>query len=463
MNSPSSTTTARDELAARAVPAALTYAPISRGLQIVRGALLLGLALIVTLLLGLGLLSSSSLLSDAVRPLFQWESKAGVLAGWLTVAFIALVPIALLLLAWRLRLRSWWWIGGGYLAVAPVLAYLAVDDPVVLHPTTIDEIAPAFPGAEKSYAVLMQYSKQTPSAEAKTFAQWKQRIVGMPVSPDKPAEWKAFLEKNRTAIEADWADMAPQRRWLAELNAFDRFGDLGAASPDANIITFQVWRLLSQRALHIAGLHVLDGSPDAAVDTLLPILQAGRKLQPSARTLVRFMVAVVIEKMTIMMATDLVQNTQLSAASRAKLAAAIAGGVRGEAGARRLVGIEQSLNLGFYDQPVGDLLAGISFEKGGRAIRTILNVMSPFVYNPRRTINQMGELNSELQDLAARRQSLMGGRADEVYAEKTRPRFKNLVGAFVIDVGTPAYSKIVTAYWELHDRREKLAALLAAK
>ena len=88
--------------------------------------------------------------------------------------------------------------------------------------------------------------------------------------------------------------------------------------------------------------------------------------------------------------------------------------------------------------------------------------MSPFIYNPRRTINLMGELNSELQDLAARRESLKGSRAEAVYAEKTRPRFKNFVGAVLIDLATPAYTKVVAAYWELHDHREKLAGLLAA-
>src|SRR3954462_13379863 len=157
------------ESPATTLPASLPPERTPLALRIVRLLALVGLVLLLTLLLGLALLSSSPLLSAAVAPLFAWESSEGVLAGWLTIAFIVLVPIGLLVTPWRLRLRSWRWIGAGYLAAAPVVVYLAIDDPVVLHPTSVEEIAPAFPGAEKSFAVLMQYSKKHPSEEAKAF------------------------------------------------------------------------------------------------------------------------------------------------------------------------------------------------------------------------------------------------------------------------------------------------------
>lgn len=451
MNSPAPTSLATENpetCASSARPA--PSSPLA--LRLVRGAAFVVLAFILTALLALAVLSSTRL-GDRF-------ASGDPIVGGITLGCLVLLPFGLLALASRLRLRSWWWTGGGYLVVLPILTYLAIDDPLVLHATTMEEIAPAFSGAEKSYSVLMQYSKQQPSDEAKAFQNFKGRIIGMPVSPDKREDWTAFLKKNREAIEADWADLAPQRRWLAELNTFDRFGDLGEASFEANIITFQVWRLLSQRSVQMAGLRVLDGQPDEAIETMLPILNAGRKLQPSARSLVRFMVAIVVEKMTVLYALNITEHATISAATKAKLAAVLAGGVRGEAGARRLVGIENAYVMtSYHGKPIGDLLGNVQFGPDSKlkpGVRPLLNLISPFVYNSRRTVNLMGELNREMQDLAARRETI----SNERYAEVTRPRFKNFVGPILADKATPAYTKTVAAYWELHDTREKLSARL---
>jgi hypothetical protein len=444
-------------------PAPTTFSPAPFALRTLRGVLLLGLSLVLTILLGLALFSSSSLLVDAIRPLFEWNTAESRVAGWLTLAFIVIVPLLLVLLAWRLRLRSWWWVAGGYLAVAPVVVYLAVDDPAILHAVSIEEIAPAFPGAEKSYAVLMRYSKSPAglSAEATAFAQKKLRLVGLPVKPDQPAEWNAFLVKNRAAIEADWSDLAPQRLWLAEVNAFDRLGDLGAGYTDQVIITFQVWQTLTHRTLHVAGLHVLDGQPDAAISTLLPLLQAGRKLQPSARSLVRMMTGIFVEKNLLLYAKAIVDHSAVSATTRAQLAASLGGGVRGEAGARRVVGLEYSLQMtASLDHPLGELLYlpvdGQSREVFGR----LLNAVSPLLYNPRRSINAMNDLTRELQDLAAHRDPMTGGRADSLFVTQTKPHFKNFAGPLVVARTVPAYARIISSYWELHDRRDELQKIL---
>lgn len=427
-----------------------TPRPESLALRLLRAAALLGLVIIFTFLLSLALLAAS------------WRPNEGITAGTWTFIGIAAAPVALLLLAWRLRLRSWWWIAGGYLAVAPVFTYLAIDDPMVLHPVTIDEIAPAFPGAEKSYAVVMQYSKNHPSDEARAFNDWKPRLATFPASPENPAEWNAFLTKNRAAIEADWADLAPQRRWIEQLAAFDRLGDLGVASVTADIPAFRVWNILSQRTLHVAGLRMLDGQPDAAIETMLPLLVAGRKLQPSARTLVRFMIGEVVEKRMVLYSLDIVEHATVSAAMKAKLASVLAGGVRGEAGARRLVGLERVLYVtesGIYNQPAGDALRLVHPEQKRPAAAVLLNLLSPLLYNPNRTMNLLADFNAELQDLAARRALPNAGQASP---ETLRPHFKNFFGAILADHSTPAYGRIVATYWELNDAREKLVVRLAA-
>ncbi len=431
--------------------------------RLLRAFALLGLALIATLLLGLALLSSSSTLSDAISTLFTWEHTGSVTAVATLLAFIVLVPIVLLALAWRLRLRSWWWIGGGYLAAAPVLVYLAIDDATIRRPVSIEEIAPAFPGAEKSFAVLMRYGKNQPLA--REFKGGNRMMFGQPPyigDPSKTEAWRTWLLARRTDIEADWADLAPVRAWWAELNTFDRIGDLTPASYDAEIMAFAPVRIYSQHAIAIAGLQAIEGRGDDAVATLLPLLQVGRRLQPSARTLVRFMIGIVLEKMAIQTAGFILEQTAVSPEMKAKLAAALEGGCRGEAGARRLIGIEYSFQLGVLpEKSLGELFALMTSPRGGRdGARHALNLISPFVYNTRRTVNLMGDVNSELQELAARRQSIDAPRAAALIAEKTQLRFKNFVGSIIADRAVPSFYKVADSYWKVQEMRDALAARL---
>ena len=79
-----------------------------RGIRPVRFAALLFLAIAVTLIATLLLLSTFPVLHTAVVQLIAWfpTSDSPKLAGWLTVGFIVLVPSALLAAMWRFRLRS---------------------------------------------------------------------------------------------------------------------------------------------------------------------------------------------------------------------------------------------------------------------------------------------------------------------------------------------------------------------
>jgi hypothetical protein len=430
------------------------------GVRVLRGLALLGLALILTLLLGLALVSAVPLARDAVASLFDWSAKTSTTAGVITVAFIVLVPLALLALAWRRRLRSWWWIGGGYLAAAPVLAYLAIDDATLRHPVTIDEIAPAFPGAERSFAVLMRYGKN--QALARDFRAPSRIHTGQPLFGSGPTDakaWETFLRARRADIEADWAELAPVQAWWAELAAFERIGDLTAPSYEAEIMAFNPTRTYAQHAVAIASLQALDGRGDEAMATLLPVLQVGRRLQPSARTLVRFMIAIVVEKMAMQTATFVLEHAAVSPAMQARLAAALEGGCRGEAGARRLVGIEYALQVGaLVEKPLGDLMALNSERDISGLRRHFFNAVGPLVYNPQRTLNLMGDLNAEYQELAARRDPLFATRGDALVREKCQPQFKNLFGSALALMAMPAYSKVVQSYWSVQDMRDALAA-----
>ena len=407
------------------------------------------------------------LLGLAITPLALGPS----LDGWLTLAVIVLLIVGLILAARRTPRGSWWRILPGYVVFTPILLYLEKDDTTLRHPTTLEEIAPAFPGAENSYAVLMRYGKNHQlgrdfKAPSRIFGQ-KSGPFG---DPAKPAEWRKWLMDHRADIQADWADLAPVQAWWTELNAFDRIGDLTAARIDAEIVAFAPFRSYSQHAIAVAGLQALDGRGDEAIATVLPVLEVSRKLEPSARTLVRFMIARVMQKMALETAAFILDTTPVSPASRTRLTAALRGGSGGEAGARRLIGIEYSFGLGaFSDLRMGDILVLMSRDAEHRdGFRrflppTLLNILSPLAYNPRRTFNTMGDLTAQLQDFAAHREtSRMTPCGQEFLTNEGRPRFKNLAGAMIAFQWIPAFTKVAETYWKIEDKRAALLARLAS-
>jgi hypothetical protein len=127
--------------------------------------------------------------------------------------------------------------------------------------------------------------------------------------------------------------------WWSELNGFTRIGDLTPAKLDAEIIAFAPIRSIVQHSCAIASLQAIDGQGAAAVETLLPTLEVGSKLEASSRTLVRSMVAIVTQKMALETA-EFVLNTEVSPAGRARLAMAIEASRGGETAVRKLIGVE---------------------------------------------------------------------------------------------------------------------------
>src|SRR4051812_1302539 len=179
-------------------------------------------------------------------------------SGGLAIAVIVVIPVAVVVAARRLRWAPWTPIAVGYAALVPVLAYLALDDRDLRHPANVEELSPAFPGAEKSYGVLMQYGKNHPLG--KDFrAPSRMMTAGLFVDAAKPAEWPKWLTTHRSEVEADWAELAPVRVWWDELTSFDRIADLTPLRVDAEIIAFAPIRSYSMHASAIAGLQALDG------------------------------------------------------------------------------------------------------------------------------------------------------------------------------------------------------------
>ena len=415
------------------------------------------LVLAVCLISGLALLSSYPLLQSSMEFLIGWhpQNDAPKLAGWLTIGLIVLLPTLLLVVMVRFRLRSWWWVGGGWLIVTPILTYLAVDDAKLVKTATIEQISPAFPGAEESYAVLMRYGRDTTAARSFNPPSSIRRIV---LNPDRnPADWHAALVNNREQIESDWAALAMQRAWWDELNSFDRIGDLTLPNPDADIPSTLVFRTMSQWGWAMAGLQAIDGRGDDAIDTLIPILQVGRKLQPSARTLVRMMLGITIEAGSMRTAEWILDHAEVSPAARARLAAALQGS-EGQRGARRLIMAEYAMEVGYYaDLPFVNLV-----QVQNVVSRTLLQVLRPFIFNQRATANLYTRQAYINQELAASR-TLNSKRPVSAYRPpgSIPPSFKNYMGSLIINNISFNPSNAVASYWKNEDDRAALLARLA--
>lgn len=376
---------------------------------------------------------------------------------------VLLTPLALAVWAGRRQWLQWPVLALGWLAAGTILVWLAWDDPVVRRPLTIDEVAPVFDGAERSYAVIMEYGKHHPTEESKAFSSYKPKVQFGGARPDEPEKWVEYITKNRAALEADWAAFAPQRAWLDRLNAFDRLGDLTPADFAADIPRFDVWRLLSQRTCAIASLQALDGRGDEAIATLLPMLEVGRKFETSSRTLVRLMIARVVQKLCYQTAGFILDRGNPGAAARARLRAALDGG-NGPAGARRIVLIEYAHFMPTLAKlSLTDAATAVDFGSSARLPRA-LNLLTRLVFNPRATTNLYGDHAYELAALAETRD--YGGfavrQAAFMQASFQQGGMKNLGGRLILNMAIPGYQKIIKTYWDIEDLRLARLARLQA-
>lgn len=420
----------------------------SRPQRLVRGLAWTGFGLGMAFVLGLGIAPALC--------------GGGYVAPGVTVGSV----IAFVVLMRWIKPGAWQRLGFGYAGLAVVLVYLAIDDSRVRRPQTMEEFAPAVAGDEKSYVVLMRYGKNHPLGKDFRFKPSDRLYRGKGVFMPKDPAWKTWLESNRAELETGWAQLDPVRNWWAELNTFDRIGDLTPTTMDAEIPAFGPIRSYAQHACAIASLQAIDGQGDAAVETLLPVLEVGYKLESTSRTLVRSMIAIVAQKMTLEAAEFVLNTTEVSPASRARLVAAIDIRRPGEAGARRLIGMEYTwaANLLFREK-LGDILAAefTGKQKFNEWPRQALNPLSPFVFNSRRTINLYGDLTAELSDLAARRElKELAQRTEEFCGSAGRAGFKNLGGSLVVAISVPAYSKVIESFWKTEDLRTALHTRLKA-
>jgi hypothetical protein len=362
----------------------------------------------------------------------------------------AAAAIAIFAVAWRRGLHTWRALAPGLAAVAAVLAYLAVDDRALRHPLTMEQLSPSFPGAEDSFKILMRYGLHTGLG----------KDLKVPAFKGASPDWKDMdsIVANRAEIEEHWQALLPERAWWVEINAFERIGDL--TQVDGDLISFQVLRTVTQHGEAVARLQAMDGNGDAAVATLVPIIQVARKLQPTSRTLVRAMMGVVMERTGIAAAEYVLKTARVSEGGRIRLAAALEGG-DAEAGARHLAAITYAYDVSAFSRPARDVVASARSGDEPWWMRYMLSLAGPFIFNPRSTLNAYGDLCADMQDFAEHREiDKLAPRIQRFVDTDARPRFKNLLGRMLMENAPLAYPKVVENYWTAADERAALLAQL---
>lgn len=424
-------------------------------LSLLRAFVALVLALALTVIVALLVLSLA--LGLASTPVFSGDS--GTIRG--AVGIFMLLVILVPLITWVIALRrgtvTWRRVGIGWILVLPVFIWLAWDDATVRQPVTYETLSPVQPGDERSEAVLMQYSSKKPSAEAKAFAESKAYSATLGTEIKDTVKRREYVAAHREEIEAAWVALAPQRRWLDELSGFERIGDLTPPRIDANLMRFDVWRVLAMRTRAHATLLALDGKGDEAIASLLPLIAVAQKLQQNGRTLVRVMVATTIERTAIEAALEVLELTPVSAENRARLAELMAGKDDAQ-GARRLLLLEYAQFAPFLQSMrLGDALA---MQHGTHRswVTGTLNFLSSIFVNVNATTNRYGDRIFALADLAAARDLKEVSLQTKKFEESIEREggMKNLGGRLMLASSIPAYDKILDSYWKTVDQRAAL-------
>ena len=437
--------------------------PPSLPVRLLRTAELVLLAVALGLIGLLAALTAPAVRSAAGRLIAEGSEFSGIAVTGLLAGAVGIFVFPLLLLVVGQRCQ---WLRRSHLVaiwavVLTTAGYLAWDDAEVLNSLSLDEISPAQPGDEASFAIFLRYGKDT--AAAKTVTTLKLQIGAATVDlTTKPEKWSEFLRTHRTEIEAEWAQLAPVREWWDELAALPRIGDLTAPHPSAPIIAFQPTRVHSQVAVAIASLRALDGHGDEAMATVTRLYSVARKWDPNSRTLVRAMIAKTVQKMALQTASFVLDHASVSATARAAFAAELTAAVGGPDGARHLMLIEG----GFAQPMIAEFMRGTPM--GGLppfdSLQTAVRIFGPLVINPRATTNLFGERYRTLAELAAaRRLKELEDRNHPVNRQFLADYHgKNFAGRLLADMALPSLAKVIKSYWEIDDLRLAMATRLRA-
>jgi len=383
-------------------------------------------------------IAAGGLGGEWVERTFELVPVATMLAGGVGIALMARllrnVPGAAVALA--------------LVTTAAVFVAATQDDAEFVRPMTLEEFSPFVPRGHESWEL--------------TVREWPDGAFNVgPALPIRapltdPDKYVVEITEKRDQIELAWLNLGEGRDWLARLNGFAEIGDSTPARPDAPWLKFTAVRVVTQVSCARAAVLALDGRGDEAADTLRPVLEVSRKLEPGARTLVRAMIARVMLGSGLDALRFVLARTEISPERRAALAAVLERGLGGPAGARRLMTMEYVMQYdGYYRLGVP---VGVVPPRGGAP--TLSWLRQP-LFLPRATANLYAAHVEKVARFAEKRDLTKASACERQFFESLGGgQLTNPIGRIGLAMAFPATGKILESYWKKEDDRLALIAEL---
>lgn len=397
-------------------------------------------------------------MGSALAATLEVFGQTSAAVGWTTAAIFTLVPIGLFAVVWGRGWADWKRLTIGALVALPIFAYLRRDDPSVTTPPQWDVVVPDTAANRASYEATLWFNADHGPLAART---WEGGRFYVKANISDETAWVETIRAQRAEIEAEWEAFTLGREWFDTMDRCETLADLTEKRIDAPIMRFQPFRRYLQLATARAGLRVLDGDGDGAVAELLPLLRVSRKVRTGSRTLVRFMVAMVAEREAMRTLRFVLKSSAVSASSRQAAIAALRLGSEGAAEIGRAVWIEYVMASGYVlERSPLELALQVHDNKLPLVLGVYLRAIGPFVFNPRRTANELAATLGQIAEAASARDLAAVKRIDgEGEARRSRVGFKNALGGLLVRAMVPAYAKVAGTFWDVEDER---AATLAA-
>lgn len=340
-------------------------------------------------------------------------------------------------------------------ALAVYLVYLVRDEPVAPSVERNRAVMAGRCEDESSYRLTLRY---TPGVGGGMKFAAPSRTLDFGKQGEKR---RAYLLAHRDELEANWAELAEVRAWWAEMAALPRIGDRSEHGFDQPVIRFQPVRAYMQHALAIASLRAIDGDGDAALAIVGEVYVVGARLEPASRTLLRSMVARVVQKGALETAEFVCDTATVSAEARTRFAGLLAGPEGGGLGARRLV-LTDAASFFLSGEGIATF-ARLSGSRSGESWagyigRSVTAFILSVTLNPQATANRANDWVEEIALLAeAHKEDEIRKREMEMPREWVGHfQVKNISGRLLLPTMTPVYSGIVKNYWEGEGRRVAL-------
>lgn len=373
-----------------------------------------------------------------------------------------LLVLVVLFACRRLGMRRGWWTlrsrAGLAACVVACVIYLKSDAPE--SPSVMRNRAALAGGVradDASYMLTVRYWP-SPGGGGHAFVAPSHELK----IPREDPKRTDYLLAHRAEIMENWESLSEVRAWWAEMAAFPALEDLDQITLDRPLIKFTPVRAYMEHALAVAELRALDGEGDAALAMVADVYRVGANLEPSARTLVRGMIAVLVQKNALQSAGFVLDHAQVSARARGDFMTLLDGADRSGAVIRRLL-LCESIYSEAMIQAMGRMdWNGRTLTGGERLMFAVGAGVRWLAFNPQDTINRMQEELERVSLLAEARELDAIKRRDGEMRRDLLGGFqiKNLSGRLMVPMMMPGFGSVAKSYWEKQDALQAMRGRL---